>query len=404
MLAHFSSARRARSQRLARASRVRARGAVEDDDASAAAVLVRRRLVRKRPLRSALTAQVPSAALGAALSWIVIGSGATNRCCAATPKARAPLRVDRDVRACAGDVAVAERDVADVRRARGEHARHGAFAACARWSWRAVLALAQRRAAAAVRAGRIQRAAAARVQRGPDLFPVPGPLSVAAAVRARVRVRGGDRLRRGGAAWRVHRCSRSSALVALALRTVQYEGAWQSETRLWGHAASTQPEAYYAWTKLGEVRRKDGDLYGAIRAYQRLVRLDPRRKLGLCGAASRRSRCATRNCTRLAPSRAEAYAQAFYAALDDVRGSARARGTFAASRLRAHVRGADGRVLALAPMPDDALEHAARRAVRAEPAFGRRCSISSACDPTQQADLQALAQRARELRGDAPVL
>src|SRR6185295_1605600 len=33
----------------------------------------------------------------------------------------------------------------------------------------------------------------------------------------------------------------SAAVIALALRTVQYQGVWQSETRLWGHAARTQP-------------------------------------------------------------------------------------------------------------------------------------------------------------------
>ena len=49
-------------------------------------------------------------------------------------------------------------------------------------------------------------------------------------------------------------------VVALGLRCVQYQGEWSSEARLWGHAASTQPDAYYAFMKLGEVRRRAGNL------------------------------------------------------------------------------------------------------------------------------------------------
>ncbi|HTU62550.1 MAG TPA: hypothetical protein VMF89_29015, partial [Polyangiales bacterium] len=44
------------------------------------------------------------------------------------------------------------------------------------------------------------------------------------------------------------------ALIFLCLRTVQYAGVWQSELRLWGHAVRAQPDADYAYLKLGEVR------------------------------------------------------------------------------------------------------------------------------------------------------
>ena len=108
----------------------------------------------------------------------------------------------------------------------------------------------------------------------------------------------------------------TAAVIALALRTVQYQGMWQSEVGLWGHAARTQPSAYYASTKLGEVRRKQGDLYGAILAYEQLVRLDPMRKLGYAGlfqAVALRDE----KLHAITPSHAEDYAKAFYAVLDD---------------------------------------------------------------------------------------
>jgi tetratricopeptide (TPR) repeat protein len=69
------------------------------------------------------------------------------------------------------------------------------------------------------------------------------------------------------------------ACVALGLRTWQYAGEWQSEPRLWGHAVSTQPDAEYAYLKLGEARREAGDLDGAISAYQGAIHVAPGRKL-----------------------------------------------------------------------------------------------------------------------------
>lgn len=69
-------------------------------------------------------------------------------------------------------------------------------------------------------------------------------------------------------------------VLALGLRTVQYQGAWQSELALWEHATATQPRAYYAWMKLGEVRRDGGDLSGAAAAYRTMVSKVPAVELG----------------------------------------------------------------------------------------------------------------------------
>lgn len=147
-------------------------------------------------------------------------------------------------------------------------------------------------------------------------------------------------------------------VLALGARTVQYQGAWSSELRLWGHAARTQPAAYYAWMKLGEVRRESGDLDGAIRAYSRMLQLEPGHKLGyaaLCQAAALRDE----RIRDLAPSRAEIYAKALYASLDDAE-ALRALG--ARMLASGHVRTLEiplARALALSPFPDDVLQHAA---------------------------------------------
>lgn len=153
-------------------------------------------------------------------------------------------------------------------------------------------------------------------------------------------------------------------VLALGARTVQYQGAWSSELRLWGHAARTQPAAYYAWMKLGEVRREAGDLDGAIRAYSRMLVLEPSYKLGyaaLCQAAALRDE----RIRHLAPTRADAYARALHAALDD----ADALRALAAQMLASgHLRTLEiplARALDLSPFPDDALERAATSHFRA---------------------------------------
>ena len=145
---------------------------------------------------------------------------------------------------------------------------------------------------------------------------------------------------------------------ALGLRTFQYEGEWQSEIRLWGHAAKIEPDAYYAQLKLGEIRRRAGDLYGAIRAYKALVRIEPLRKTGYAalfeGVALRDEAI-----HHIAPSRAETLAQEFFNALED---------TDELRLLAQRLLGAGylrtfelpmARSLALRPVPDPALAQAA---------------------------------------------
>lgn len=71
-----------------------------------------------------------------------------------------------------------------------------------------------------------------------------------------------------------------ATVVALTARTAQYAEVWSSDRRLWEHAASTSDEAFYAWLKLGEVRRDEGDYRGAVAAYDRAIALEPTLALG----------------------------------------------------------------------------------------------------------------------------
>lgn len=145
---------------------------------------------------------------------------------------------------------------------------------------------------------------------------------------------------------------------ALSLRTLQYQGEWQSETRLWGHAAKTQPNAYYAHLKLGEIRRRSGNLHGAIRAYKELLRIEPRRKTGyaaLFEAVALRDE----SIHRIAPSRALALSEEFFNALEDPDElRTLAQQLLGAGYLRTFELPM-ARSLALRPVPDSALSKAA---------------------------------------------
>jgi protein O-mannosyl-transferase len=155
------------------------------------------------------------------------------------------------------------------------------------------------------------------------------------------------------------------ATIALALRTWQYEGVWQSEPRLWGHAVRTQPDAEYAWLKLGEVQRATGQLEAAILAYRGAVMIAPLRKLAHAAlfeaVALRDERWAART-----PSLARSLAERYHSELDqplglrDFANSLYARGYTRSAELPLQA------ALAFDPLPEQALEHAAIAALRAQ--------------------------------------
>ena len=73
----------------------------------------------------------------------------------------------------------------------------------------------------------------------------------------------------------VARVVAAALLVLLGLRTADYQRAWKSDRALWAHATRVQPESYYAWLKLGQVRRDHHDYPGAFEAYARAIELEP---------------------------------------------------------------------------------------------------------------------------------
>jgi tetratricopeptide (TPR) repeat protein len=149
----------------------------------------------------------------------------------------------------------------------------------------------------------------------------------------------------------------------LAARPWQYEGDWQSELRLWGHAAATQPDSDYAFLKLGEVRRDAGEFEGAIAAYHGAIRVAPLRKLAyaaLFEAVARRDE----KLFHLHPSRARELARVYYDRLDhpealrELLPQLWSLGYQRASELPLAA------LLAYQPLPDSALQHAAISALR----------------------------------------
>lgn len=179
------------------------------------------------------------------------------------------------------------------------------------------------------------------------------------------------------------------ALPLLAARTLQYEAVWQSELRLWGHAVQAQPDAAYAYLKLGEVRREAGDYEGAIAAYQGAIRIAPLRKLahaGLFEAVARRDE----RMGKLQPSRARQLAEQYYLRLSS------------AERLRSfptelwslgYTRSAElplQALLILESVPDGAIAQSAMTAWRAGRLSLARFYVHELREPPQSGPLAAL--------------
>lgn len=193
----------------------------------------------------------------------------------------------------------------------------------------------------------------------------------------------------------------AALVLSLGLRTARYEGVWRDELALWGHAASTQPAAYYAWMKLCEVRRKRGELHGAVVACKKLVELEPARRTGhtalLLTTALRDERI-----RGLSPSRAERYAAAFHRGLDD----AHALRLLAGQMLQSgHLRALElplARALALEPIEDEPLERAAATHFAAGRASVGLFYLGRMRAPTKSPELLAAQAAATRAQGSAP--
>lgn len=178
-------------------------------------------------------------------------------------------------------------------------------------------------------------------------------------------------------------------VLALGVRTVQYAGVWESEARLWGHAASTQPDADYVWLKLGQVRRDQGELEGAIAAFQTAIRVAPLRTLAHASlfeaVALRDERISGRK-----PSNARMLSQQYYEQLNSQRGlqelaaSLLKHGYMRAIELPLQV------IIAREKLPDDALEKIARAQLREGRRSLARFYAASMQKKTEDPELRAL--------------
>ncbi|UJR80516.1 glycosyltransferase family 87 protein [Sandaracinus amylolyticus] len=146
---------------------------------------------------------------------------------------------------------------------------------------------------------------------------------------------------------------------ALALRTVAYENAWASDLALWQHAVSAQPRAFYAWLKLGEVRRDAGDHAGALRAYQEAIEIAPQLRLGH-GAFMSALLLREEARREITPSHATETAQRFMMRMDDPVALRELAGEMAQMGYRDGVTYALARALDIEPIPDERLERAAQ--------------------------------------------
>lgn len=167
-----------------------------------------------------------------------------------------------------------------------------------------------------------------------------------------------DRLSSGSAAARRAALALGAVLVAvLAARTVDYQRAWSSDLALWRHATSTHPDAFYAWLKLGEHLRDEGELDGSIAAYARGVEAAPDLKLS---HSAYFNAVAMRDEARAdLAARSLAFTERYHAALDDPDALRLLAGDMVEAGYREAVTLALGRSFDLAPIDDDRLARAA---------------------------------------------
>lgn len=150
-----------------------------------------------------------------------------------------------------------------------------------------------------------------------------------------------------------------ACVLPLAARTIQYEQVWSSDARLWAHATSTHPRAYYAWMKLGEVRRDEGRFDGAIDAYDHAVTIRPLQRLGYLGLLMTLARRDERDEALPPPSHAEELVSNYQRDADDPDALSRDAGDAAQLGYRWATLMFLARQLDLAPVSDERLEHAA---------------------------------------------
>lgn len=178
-------------------------------------------------------------------------------------------------------------------------------------------------------------------------------------------------------------------LAALAVRTFDYQRAWSSDLALWRHATSTHPDAFYAWMKLGEHLRDEGELDASIEAYARGIEAAPDLKLShsaYFNAVAMRDEARAR-----LPHQSLRWTERYHAALDDPEALRLLAGDMAVAGYREAVTLALGRSLDLAPIEDARLERAARVQLDRGEEWLARFYVSRMASPPRDPSLRDLA-------------
>ncbi len=158
-------------------------------------------------------------------------------------------------------------------------------------------------------------------------------------------------------AWRRTVVVGAILVVPLAARSVQYSEVWSSDLRLWEHAVWVEPRSFYAWLKLGEVRR-DARQYGpALDAYAEAIDIAPDLRVGHAAFVYT---LALRDEQRrdIEPTGALAYSERFLRAMDDAPALRDLASEMADRDYRDAMTYVLARSLDLEPVRDDQLEHA----------------------------------------------
>ncbi|MCB9591525.1 MAG: hypothetical protein H6719_02225 [Sandaracinaceae bacterium] len=143
----------------------------------------------------------------------------------------------------------------------------------------------------------------------------------------------------------------------LGARTAQYAGRWRDATTLFGHAAATHPESFYAWLNLGHARMREGHLEGGLSAYSHSI---DAANLGLGHDARFRALLLIDERDRhITPSRADELVARFHALRGDPDRLRELAGDLAVAGYRRAVMLTLDYSLAQSPIPNDALERAA---------------------------------------------
>ncbi|MEM9067650.1 MAG: hypothetical protein AAGE52_04065 [Myxococcota bacterium] len=152
-------------------------------------------------------------------------------------------------------------------------------------------------------------------------------------------------------------------VAAFAAISVIYQGVWSSDLSLWKHAAQTHPESFYAWMKVGELERNEGDFGAALQAYDRAIENEPLLRLG---HAARFQTFALLDEERhsLSPSRAVEFSQRYVQVADDSEGLRTVAGDMVVAGYRDAALIPLGRAMELTPMSPERIERAALSQLR----------------------------------------